>query len=80
MNKNDQACAYLQAMAANLGADVVVYPSVDGKGGRFTMCLRSSYPTDKRVQVSLEDRSEVFEAKVRELMGGSNERSGKLRR
>ena len=71
MNKNDQACEYLKARAAKLGANVSVY-AVAGVGGRvkhFTMMRKGAYPTDRRVEVSLEDPADIFAAKVRHLMG-----------
>lgn len=53
---------YLRAMAEKAGGDVIVYPNMYGD---FTM---QRYGTSLTIRVSLADRREVFDEKVRRLM------------
>lgn len=65
MKKDEQACAYLEAMAKKAGGDVKIYTNANGK---YMMQKRGDHM--RSVQVSLEERREEFDRKVRWLMEG----------
>lgn len=65
MNRQEQVCAYLEAMAEKVGGDVKVYTNAEGK---YMMQKRGDL--SRSVRVSLDERREEFDRKVRWLMEG----------
>lgn len=65
MNKDERACAYLEAMAEKVGGDVRVFTNANG-----AYIMQKKGNTLRSVRVSLDDRREDFNRKVRMIMEG----------